>query len=195
MTIKNFNLIIISNSKKGAKYMNKNLIWTKTILSVYRYLERICNAIDKIVLQSALASSDIVGQNFHKNNVFSISQKLIDYSQRKITLINLKVLIEECLQEMDIKQAGLLIEKYLDEKKIREIASDNNLSLRSTFRKLSCAENAFDAKLKSKGYSDFKMQDFLKDEKWILNTYHKIISDRMDDFALSNNFLAKAVSM
>lgn len=175
--------------------MSNKLVWTKTILSVYRYLERICDAIDKLVLQSALASADIVGQNFHYNNVFSISQKLIDYSERKITLINLKLLIEDCLSNINSKQANLLIEKYVDEKKVREIACDNNLSMRSAFRKIALAETSFDAKLKFKGFDEFKLQDFLKDEKWIMQTFSRIANERIDDFSLSNAFLSKAVSM
>ena len=182
--------------KKGEFWnMNNKLVWAKTILSVYRYLERICGAIDKLVMQSALASADIIGQKFHYNNVFSISQKLIDYSERKITLINLKILVEECLSEINPKQAGLLIEKYVDEKKVRQIASDNDLSLRSAFRKLALAESSFDAKLRFKGYNEFKLQEFLKDEKWILQTYSRIANDNVDDFSLSNTFLSKAVSM
>ena len=46
------------------------ILWTKTLLSVYRYLERICGAIDKIILQRALNCSNVTGQNYFYNNVF-----------------------------------------------------------------------------------------------------------------------------
>lgn len=175
--------------------MKNEMLWTKTVLSVYRYLERICGAIDKIVLQKALSSSNILGQNYHYNNVYSISQNLIDLSQRKVTLINLKILTEDILSEMSLKDSSILIQRYFDGKKMKEIAGGNEISMRSVFRKLANAESVFDRKLKLKGYDEKKLQEFLKDEQWILNSYSRIANDRGDEFSLSNNFLAKAVSM
>lgn len=175
--------------------MKNEMLWTKTVLSVYRYLERISGAIDKIVLQSALSSSNILGQNYHYNNVYSISQKLIDLSERKVTLINLKILTETILSEMSVKEAAILIQRYFDGKKMKDIAQDNDISMRSVFRKLTNAESVFDRKLKIKGYDEQKLQEFLKDEQWILNAYRRIANENVDDFSLSNNFLARAVSM
>ena len=49
--------------------MKKDLVWTKTLLSVYRYLERVCDAIDKIVIKNALGCVDITGQNYLQSNI------------------------------------------------------------------------------------------------------------------------------
>lgn len=175
--------------------MKNDLVWTKTLLSVYRYLERICGAIDKIVMKSALNSADILGQNYFYNNVYSISQKLIDLSERKITLINLKILIEETLGEIDNQSARILIQKYFDGTKCKDIAEKNNISLRTVFRKIANAEKAFCCRLRMKGYNFLKLGSMLKDEGWINNVYLRLSEKADDDFVLSNSYLAKAVSM
>ena len=38
--------------------MNSDCVWAKTLLSVYRYLERIAGAIDKIIEKTGLGSAN-----------------------------------------------------------------------------------------------------------------------------------------
>ncbi len=171
------------------------ILWTKTLLSVYRYLERICGAIDKIILQRALNCSNVTGQNYFYNNVFSITQRLIDLSQRKVTLINLKILIEGTLSKIDEQNAKILIEKYFDGRKYKEIATNHNFSMRTVFRKIENAEKCFCCALKMKGYGAFKLQNMLKNENWINNVYARFAEKENDDLELSNSFLERAVSM
>ncbi len=175
--------------------MKKELVWTKTLLTVYRYLERICGAVDKIMMKSALGSSNIVGQNYFYNNVYTITQKLIDLSQRKVTLINLKVLIEDVLSEMNPDEAKLLIERYFDGSKARVLAEKRNISIRTVFRKISDAEKTFTLKLHFKGYNDFKMKEFISDEEWIKNVYRRFCDSDCEDVLLSTSELSKVVSM
>lgn len=174
--------------------MNKDLCWVKTILTVYRYLERICGAIDKIIMKSAMGSSNIVGQNYFYNNVFTISQKIIDLSERKVTLINLKLLIENSLSQIDEKDAQLLIEKYVDGLKNKNMADNLNVGLRTIFRRIDSAEMSLKSKLSAKGYNDEKLKCMLKNEAWIINTYN-IIASKNEDVELSNAYLDKAVMM
>lgn len=192
----NFDFIIVFVKVKGEILMNEELTWTKTILSAYRYLDRICGAIDKICLQSSLNSKNITRQNYHTNNVYAVTQKIIDLSQRKITLINLKVLIESCLSEIGKESAIILIETYFDGLKKREIAEKKRLSLRTVFRKIENAEQKFCRKLIFKGYEHKVLQEFLKSETWIINLHDQIANkSNVDDLVLSNAFLSRAVSM
>ena len=172
--------------------METKHVWTKTILSVYRYLERICDAIDRICLTSALSSTDILGQNYFVDNVYAISQKLIDLGQRKITLINLKLLTEDVLSKIKEVDANFLIEKYIDGRKTKDIALKHNVSLRSAFRKLALAEEAFDKKLNILGYDDKKISDMLKDETWIKNVYTRFCQDDKE-ISLDSKDLSGAV--
>jgi len=160
--------------------METKHIWPKTILSVYRYLERICDAIDKISIASALASNNISGQNYFLNNIYAISQKLLDLGERKVTLINLKLLTEDVLSKMKEIDANLLIEKYIDGRKAKEISERYKLSLRSAFRKLALAEESFNKKLNLLGYDDEKLSRMLKDERWIINVYDRFAQNEKE---------------
>lgn len=182
-------------TKRRLLQMKNEIIWVKTILSVYRYLERICGAIDKIILKSALNSFNVSGQNYFYNNVFSISQKLLDLSDRKITLINLKILTEETLTEIDELSAKILIEKYFDSVKSKEIASNHNFSMRTLFRKILKAEKTFYSRLQAKGYDVSKIEELLKHETWIYNVYDRLSGKDDQEFTLSKIEFAKAVSM
>jgi len=176
--------------------MKRELIWARTLLSVYRYLERISGAIDKIIMQSALNSSNILGQNYFYNNVYSITQKLIDLSERKITIINLKLLTEEILKELSVRDAQLLIEKYFDRQKFKDIAERSDVSIRTVFRKLETAETNFNKRLIAKGYNDLKLKQFLKNENWIMQVHDRLTSKNVgEELDLSDIYLAKAVSM
>ena len=179
-------------NKGGGIPMESKHLWTKTMLSVYKYLERICDAIDKICISSALSSSNILGQNYFSNNVHAISQKLINLGQRKITLINLKLLTEDVLSKLKESDANLLIEKYIDERKTKDIAVKNNLSLRSAFRKIALAEEAFDRKLNVMGYDDKKISNMLKEETWINNVFNTL-SQNDKDISIGTKELERAV--
>ena len=174
--------------------MKNDLCWARTILTVYRYLERIAGAIDKIIMQRARGSSNIVGQNYFYNNTLTISERLIDLSERKVTLINLKVLVEDALAEMDEKDAQTLIEKYVDGLKNKDLAESLGVGLRTIFRRIEKAELAFKGKIVSKGYNDIKLKNMLKDELWINNAYNAI-ANKGDEFDMANINLAKVVSM
>lgn len=175
--------------------MKNNLIWAKTILSVYRYLERICGAIDKIMLQSALGSSNILGQNYFYNNTYAISQRLIDLSERKVTLINLKLLTDETLKSLKPKTARMLIERYFEGKKVKDMAEQEQTTIRTVFRRISLAEEKFGATLQKNGYNDFHLRKLLEHEQWIKNVYESMSSKNSENFCLSGRLLDKAVSM
>ncbi len=175
--------------------MKDNIVWGKTLLSVYRYLERIAGAIDKIIMQSALGSANIVGQNYYYNNVYSITQKILDLSERKVTIINLKLLIEEALSAMDKQDALILIEKYIDGIKSKDIMQKHNISMRTVFRKLDGAVKGFVSALQKKGFSGVRLEKMLENEGWINNAYKRIAEKNEDDFTLSSAYLSKAVSM
>ena len=103
--------------------MNSNL-WAKTCLTVYRYLERISEAIDGLVNRQALNS---YYSNYTNNSVMDIADKIIELGERKVKLINIKVLIDDILAHMDTLSAQLLIEKYIFNNKRDEIAKRHNL--------------------------------------------------------------------
>lgn len=171
------------------------LVWTRTMLTVYRYLERICGAIDKMVMKRALNCADITGNNYFQNNVYSVTQRLIDLSDRKVTLINLKVLIEDTLKGISEKDAKILIAKYVDGRKTKELAELFGVSLRTFFRMLKNAEISFCSRLKVEGWTDLKIGYMLKNESWINNVHNQFCTKCCENVVISASYLAKVASM
>lgn len=159
----------------------KENIWSKTLLGVYRHLEAVADAIDKITLKTALNSYHFSMSN---NDILKTSNRLIDLGERKVTLINLKVLIEDILSSMQEKDADILICRYIENIKFKDIALEKNIGLRTVFRRVERAEDMFSKKLEARGYSDLKLRNMLKNEKWIMNYYDDIAYSKSDEVAV-----------
>lgn len=143
--------------------------WSKTLLSVYKYLERVCDGIDILVEQSALNS-------FHyrsENEAGRVAQRICDLCERKSKLVNIKVLVDKCLLKCQQQGAQLLIERYIDDDISENIAERNNLNIRTYFRKLQQAENSFSTFILKEGFSDERLEKYLANEKWILEVCEK----------------------
>lgn len=163
----------------------KENVWAKTILSVYRYLERICGSIDKMVESRAMASFYVCSVNFANSNIINVADKIIALTERKKTLINLKVLVDNALKQCKSLNAQILIEKYFDGDKSNDIAERHNLPIRSYFRKLSNAEVDFGNQLCSLGYNERKLNSFLANEKWICEVYERFSCEAKVDNCLN----------
>lgn len=172
-----------------------NLVWAKTLLSVYRYLERIAGAIDKLVLQCGLNSANIVGQNYVINNVYAVTDKMIALSQRKVTLVNVKVLVEDILAKISKGDAQILIEKFLDGEKTKALAEKNGFSLRTVFRKIDGALSSFSKALVRAGYTDQKLQNMLSGENWIKSVFLRFSQKDDVEYVLPNISAERVVSM
>ena len=107
-------------------------IWCKTFLNVYRCLE-------KIVLTTGL--------NLGADTEYA-TNKMIELTERKISLINLKLIIENILNELSINDTKLLILKYVDRVKGEDIAKKFNVSNRTFFRRSNTAMKSFELGLK-----------------------------------------------
>ena len=101
-----------------------------------------------------------------------------------MTLINLKVLIEDILSSMQEKDADILICRYIENIKFKDIALEKNIGLRTVFRRVERAEVMFSKKLEARGYSDLKLRNMLKNEKWIMNYYDDIAYSKYDEVAV-----------
>lgn len=174
----------------------KENCWSKTLLGVYNYLETIAGAIDKITLKTALNSFHFSKINYEKNNVLSISNRLIDLSERKVTLINLKIIIENALMSMKKNDALILIARYVNREKIGQIAEKQNVSNRTIFRKISIAEEKFYNAVVKQGFDGLRLKNMLKDEHWIINYYNDLASKKIgEDFVLSPSSLDRVVAL
>ena len=120
--------------------MNKEKIyWAKSIILSYRYLERMCGALDKQIKQ--IASNSFYQTSFFEkvNSVHNVSREIIDLSQRKLDYINIKVLVEKILSSINEKLSKVLIFKYIQCLKNEQITSVLKISERTMFRRINKA--------------------------------------------------------
>lgn len=160
--------------------MKKNL-WAKTILSVYNYLDRVSEAIDKLVKENACNSFYFTGTNQSKNGVMQVSDRIIALSERKVKLINLRVLADKALIECDKGCAQILIERYMDSDTAEEIAKRHNLNIRTYFRHLVSAEEQFCSIMAKNGFNSEKLEKYLGEERWIMEVYEKYLAQEEKD--------------
>ncbi len=152
--------------------------WAKTILYVYKYLDRVTEGIDKLVCQNALNSFYARGDKQSENGVMAVADRLIKLSARKVRLINLKVLADNSLKAIDRQNAQLLIEKYIDNDESEVIALRHKLHIRTYFRRLGQAEISFCQAMARQGFDDKRLFSYLSQEKWILEVYDKFKSEK-----------------
>ena len=164
----------------------KNNEWGKTILTVYKYLDRVTEAIDKMVKQNAMNSFYFSGTNQSRNGVMDVADRIIALSQRKVRLINIKVLADKALLECDGGSSQILIERYLDGDNAQTIADRHNLNLRTYFRHLVSAEEKFCAIMARYGFGEKRLEKYLADEKWILEIYYNFKkNNEIEELALA----------
>jgi hypothetical protein len=147
--------------------------WAKTLLNVYKYLETVIDAIDKIVMKSALNSYYFNGNNVSQNGVMAVANKIINLSERKVKLINVKVLVDRAIEQCGELNAQLLIERYMDDDSAEMIATRHNLNIRTYFRRLAQAEQSMCNAMAKMGYDSKKLSSYLSDEKWIIEILNK----------------------
>lgn len=170
-------------------------VCAKTVLMVQRYLERICDAIDRLVERKALNSFYVGVQGNNENSISSVADYIINLSERKIKLINLKLLTDLALENCPLLSAQILIERYMDNEKSAGIAKRHNLAERTYFRRLTEALENFSCTLAKLGFSENRLLDYISTEKWIMEVYNRIYNARSDDtVVIDANRLGKLVA-
>ena len=166
----------------------------KTILMVYRYLDRIADAIDRLIERRALNSFYVGVLGNNDNSIYSVADYIINLSERKIKLINLKILIDMALEDCPILAGQILIEKFMDNEKSFDIAKRHNLSERTYFRRLNEALDNFSASLSKLGFCENKLIDYISSEKWIMEVYNRLICARNEDSVEIDSFRLKKLA-
>ena len=146
-------------------------IWSKTLLNVYGCLYKLCNAIDKLVLNFGLNSGRFHGVE----QTFSDAQKMIELTDRKVTLINLKVLVNKILNSLNETSCKILALKYIDRLNNETIIKSLNLKRRTYFRKFNSAINSFANLLLVNGFNKETAPEFIENENWIFDVYEDIL--------------------
>lgn len=168
-------------------------VWSKTLLNVYDCLFSLTKEIDKIVEKFAIDSCNFYGFN----RTFLDVQKIIDLTDRKVTLINIKVVIEKALLGLDDISCKILTLRFVDKMSHDMVIKALNIKRRTYFRKYNDAVSKFANKLLISGYDENNILKLIKDEKWILylfnEYYEKEISKRCEPEISNDNIYSLAI--
>ncbi len=172
MTLQDFlNYNYCVRQKKHKKlFLGGNMklkVWGKTLLSIYNCLFKLVEEIDKIVEDFALKG----GMSYGFNSSLFNMQKIIDLTERKITLINVKVLVEQIMEGLDDTSCKILTLKFIDKIPSELVVKALGLTRRTFYRRFNNGLETFARKLKSLGYDEKNMIDFIRDEHWIFEVY------------------------
>ncbi len=154
--------------------------WSKTILSVYKYLEALSKAIDDLVLKKSINSAFYCNGRF--DTAYECANKIMQLTNRKINLINLKVLVEDTLESIPLKYRRVLGLCYIDGVKTTECAELLHISNRTFFRLKNDAINVFTQKLIGLGYTKSKLEEIFCGENWLKNLYNHNSDNAQKDF-------------
>ena len=171
--------------------------WSKTILSVYRYLEAISKAIDNLVVKKSINSSFYNNGRF--NSTYECANEIMNLTERKVNLINLKVLTEKVLQKLEPLQRKVLTLTYIDNVSRDDICEVLEISTRSYFRKKADGLKSFGKTLVSMGYDAKKIHSTFESEKWLVALYDRNTNEVcakykpivVNDYKFINNIIKK----
>lgn|SRR5574344_334347 len=166
---------------------SEEICWSKTLLNIYDYLETICGAIDKSVIDCGIHSACGTNTEF-------VANKMIELTQRKKFLINVKVALDDVLCSVESENARLLTLRYIDKVKTDMIGKVLGISSRTYFRKIVLAIKSFAYQLKCKGYTNQFLSELFKNEEWVLDIYSAMRKKGEKKLCLENlNFLSIAI--
>ena len=107
--------------------------WSKSSLSIYRYLEKMTNTLDKLILDLSKHSNNV--SMIKNQTTYNQARKLIELLDRKRKMINLKVAVEDSLAGLNKIDRRILTLVFIDGAKSEMIAQILGVSLRTFFRK------------------------------------------------------------
>ena len=165
----------------GERELMNIQVWCKSFLSIYNVLPMIVSSIDKIIYLKSVNSSSynfdaLMGTENQIKNIVNLTQK-------KVNLINLKVLTDETLVDMSEEKSKLIVLRFIDNIESKNAIKILGLSRRTYFRRLNEAlsefEHVFYTKLiKNKLlYRELKNEEFLEDIFNKIDTFNKSVKE------------------
>jgi len=145
--------------------------WAKTLLSAYKYLDTVTNAIDNLVRKQGVNSCFY--QSGYYNSTLQTATKMIELTSRKQKLMHVKLLVEDALTKLPASDVRLLVLTYFDLLKSTTVSETMGISLRTFFRKKQIAITKFGNALKFMGYNCDKLTEVLEGEGWLIRLYEQ----------------------
>lgn len=140
--------------------MKRNL-WALITLESYKKLGDMCKALDMTV-------DAIIKQAYDgRKDAYLIMQKIQDINYRKAGLINLKIVFEQTIKKLKVKEKILLFNIFCKGKKIDKYAVENEFCVRTLRRRFNSAVKHFAELLNSGGFNENWFEENYSNEPYI----------------------------
>ena len=163
--------------------------WSKSALSIYKYLSSMTNSIDKIVLDMGKGSNSALSSQYH--STYYQASKIIELMDRKRKMINLKVAVEDAISKLDRINRRIITLVFLDGAKSELVAKLLGVSLRTFFRKKVNAIKQFASVLQEIGYDEEFFESEYFCEKWFMAVYDDCVCNGTESEDVLDKYLLK----
>lgn len=157
--------------------INNLNIWARTLLISYKYLEQLCNTIDRMVEKQATSSYYNFGNYVQNSDILIVSKRLYKLMNKKVDYINIKVIVDKALKEMPKRKAKYLILRHIQNMSIPDIANVFNISERTFFRKFNSVLDEFSNVLQKIGYTAERLDAMFANDYFIDSIYTSVQKD------------------
>ena len=158
-------------------------ILVKSMLHVYKHLEALTLSLEK------MAKNKGVGSYYSYDDTLKEINNILTLTERKIFLINLKVLIDEIILSLDKELGKLLVLKYVDELDNDAISVQCNLTERTFFRQLNRAYDGFCKKLQVVNKERPNFYNQILNDSWLNAIIKFLTKDVRQSYYLKNSTL------
>lgn len=145
-------------------------VWTKTLLSIFKYVDTLTEAIDDLVYKQGINSG--FGAKGVNNSAYNCASKMIELTERKRKLLIVKNSMEDAFASLPKTYMRLLALTYVDCLKSVDVADAMKISLRTFFRKKNDGIYKLAHELNRLGLSGDKLNDLLCEETWLIDLYN-----------------------
>jgi len=151
--------MIFSNSGGGIMEIS---ILGKALLNLYRYLEPMADSIDRLVKSKCFEPVYIASYNLQDK-----ADEILSLTDRKITLINIKVIIDKSIARLNDNNKKIIILRYIDNMSMQDICELMDISDRTYFRRSKQALDAFCNMLELENKLSGNLLGSYQKQKWL----------------------------
>ncbi len=148
--------------------MNKN--WSNTALVAYSLLPKIVGKLD-FAIESRVNSSF---QSKHLRQGISTERlidEILELTDEKRKIVNLSFIVATALDRIAVKHKKILHDRIELKMTYQQLAADMHISLRTAFRRVADAEDAFAAEIHMMGYTEEWFENEYGNDKYISLVY------------------------
>lgn len=166
--------------------MNDLLVWTKTVLTAYPCLPKFARVIEQCTMTTAMSGFSYTG------DPMQLMEQMRIWNIRKEGIVNLKVIVDQAMNKLPLRQREVLEWKYMQKMRFAAIAEKAQVCMRTVFRRYAQALDAFGRALERLGYGAEELTRRYQDEPFILKIRERVAErmlqpdpeDRQSDVAL-----------